>query len=187
MNEEIEFVFDSARESMQAAIDYLGNELTKVRAGRSNPSMLSSVKVDYYGSLTPLSQVANVSTPDGRTLSVQPWEKALLQDIERAIINANLGFNPQNNGDMIIISLPPLTEERRLQLVKQCKAEGENAKVSIRNVRKEAMDQLKKLKADGMPEDIIKSAEDEVQEITNAFTKKTDELVSLKEKDILTV
>lgn len=187
MNEELELVYEECKEAMHAAVDHLNSELSKVRAGRANPAMLEGVKLDYYGTLTPLSQVSNINTPDARTLSIQPWEKGMLAEIEKAIINSNLGLNPQNNGELVMINLPPLTEERRKQLVKTCRAEGENSKVSIRNVRKEAMDQLKKLKSDGMPEDIIKGAEDEVQKFTNEYTKKVDNLLDAKEKDILTV
>ena len=136
MNEELQFIIDSALENMSSAIEHLESELLKIRAGKANPVMLSSVLVDYYGSPTPLSQVANVSTPDARTLSIQPWEKALLSEIEKAIMNANLGFNPMNNGESIIINVPPLTEERRKELAKMAKAETETAKVSIRNARK---------------------------------------------------
>lgn len=187
MNEELELIYEECKDSMQAAVDFLNGELSKVRAGRANPAMLEGVKLDYYGTVTPLNQVANINTPDARTLSIQPWEKGMLPEIEKAIINSNLGLNPQNNGEMVMINLPPLTEERRKELVKTCRAEGENAKVSIRNVRKEAMDGLKKLKNDGMPEDIIKGAEEEVQKFTNSYSKKVDEYLDAKEKDILTV
>lgn len=187
MDEELELVYSETNSQMDAAVKHLGDELTKIRAGKASPSMLDSVQVEYYGSMTPLSQVANVNTPDARTISIQPWEKSLIQDIERAIINSNLGLNPQNNGEMIIINIPTLTEERRLDLVKQAKAAGEHAKVSIRNARKDANDEVKKLKNDGLPEDVQKDAEAEIQEITNKFSKKVDSLVDAKEKDILTV
>ncbi|MDR9399003.1 ribosome recycling factor [Salibacter sp.] len=187
MDEELELIFDQAKESMSESIDHLKAELAKIRAGRANPSMLDGVKVEYYGSLTPLNQVSNVNTPDGRTISVQPWEKGMLQEIEKAIMNANLGLNPQNNGELIMINIPPLSEERRQQLVKQAKAEGEKSKVSLRNARKEAMDELKRLKNDGAPEDAIKDAEDEVQKITDEHTAKIDKYIEDKEADILKV
>ena len=146
MNEELQFILDSAKESMEGAIKHLENELLNIRAGKANPVMLKSVMVDYYGSPTPLNQVANVNTPDGRTLSIQPWEKAMLAEIEKGIMVANLGFNPMNNGESIIINVPPLTEERRKELAKMAKAEAENAKVSIRNARKDANQEIKKQK-----------------------------------------
>lgn len=184
--EEFEEIYEEVNMNMDAAIEHLDKELTKIRAGRANPAMLSGLFVDYYGAQTPLSQVANINTPDARTLSIQPWEKSLLQEIERTIINSNLGFNPQNNGDLIIISIPPLTEERRVQLVKQAKSEGEHAKVGIRNARKDANDAIKKLK-DDVSEDLIKDAEEKVQGITNDYVKKVDEHVALKEADIMKV
>ena len=145
MNEEIQFVLDATKEGMEAAIAHLEREFLKIRAGKASPTMLSSVLVDYYGSQTPLAQVANINTPDGRTISVQPWEKGMLQEIEKAIMNANLGFNPMNNGDMIIINVPPLTEERRIQLTKQAKAEAEHAKVGVRSARQDANKEIKDL------------------------------------------
>ena len=187
MDEELELIYSEATSQMEDAIKHLGDELAKIRAGKANPSMLDGIMVEYYGSMTPLNQVANVNTPDARTLSIQPWEKSMLQEIERSIINSNLGLNPQNNGDLIMINIPTLTEERRLGLVKQAKAEGEHAKVSIRNARKDANDEIKKLKNDGLPEDAQKDAEDEVQQITNKFSSKVDDLVERKEKDIMTV
>ena len=187
MNEEIEFCVDSAKEGMVKAITHFESELLKIRAGRANPVMLRGVMVDYYGSMTPISQVANVNASDARTLMVQPWEKAMIQPIETAIINANLGFNPQNNGEAVIINIPPLTEERRLQLVKQAKAEAENCKVSIRNARKEALDEIKKLAKDGLPEDAAKAAEEEIQNIVNNKSAKADDFLTVKEKDIMTI
>lgn len=187
MEEDLDMIYDMAKESMDSAMSHLGSELTKIRAGRATPSMLDSVKVEYYGSLTPLSQVSNVNTPDARTISIQPWEKSLLTEIERAIINSNLGLNPQNNGELIMINVPALTEERRHGLVKQAKAEGENAKVSIRNARKDANAEIKRLKGDGLSEDVVKDAESHVQDITNGFVKKVDDLVAVKEKDIMTI
>ena len=187
MTEEINMIIDMARESMAASIEHLANELAKIRAGKANPSMLDSVSVDYYGSKTPLSQVANVNTLDARTLSIQPWEKQMLEEIEKAIINSNLGLNPQNNGELIVINVPQLTEERRRDLVKQAKAAGEHDKVSIRNARKDANDEIKKLSNEGLPEDMGKAAETSVQDVTNEYTKKIDQLVSVKEADIMTV
>jgi len=187
MTEEINLILDVAKENMNGSMEHLDKELRSIRAGKATPSMLDSVKVDYYGTLTPLSQVANVNTPDGRTLSIQPWEKALLEDIERAIINSNLGLNPQNNGEMIIISVPPLTEERRLDLTKKAKSEAETARISVRNARKEAMDAIKKLEKDGLSEDMAKTAEAKIQEIVNGFSSKVDVVLAAKEKDIMTV
>lgn len=187
MTEELDFIYDTLKENNEGSINHLNAELAKIRAGRANPSMLDSVHVEYYGSMTPLSQVSNVNTPDARTITIQPWEKNLLQDIERAIINSNLGLAPQNNGELIIISIPPLTEERRRDLVKQVYAEGEKAKVGIRNHRKDANDDIKKLKNDGLSEDMAKDAENQVQTITDGYVKKIDDLSTLKEKDIMTV
>ncbi len=185
MNEEIKFILDATKESMVAAILHLEKEFIKIRAGKASPAMLSSVRVDYYGSQTPLSQVANINTPDGRTLSVQPWEKSMLQEIEKAIMNANLGFNPMNNGDFVIINVPPLTEERRIQLAKQAKAESEHAKVGVRNARQEANKEIRDL--DDASEDQKKNAEMDVQEITDKFTKKIDEFLAAKEAEIMKV
>lgn len=187
MEEEIQFEIDSAKEAMQKSIDRLVIELSKIRAGKANPSMLGQVYVDYYGAKTPLSQVANVSTPDARTLSVQPWEKQLLQDISKAIIDANLGLNPQNNGETIMIAIPVLTEERRLSLVKQTKGFGEDAKVSIRSARKSANDAVKQMQKDGLPEDTVKKVEDQIQNVTAEYSSKVDTTLAEKEKDIMTV
>lgn len=185
MNEEIKFILDAAKESMDAAIQHLEKEFIKIRAGKASPAMLSSVMVEYYGSQTPLSQVANINTPDGRTLSVQPWEKSMLQEIEKAIMNANLGFNPMNNGDFVIINVPPLTEERRIQLAKQAKAESEHAKVGVRNARQEANKEIRDL--DDASEDQKKNAEMDVQEITDKYTKKIDDFLAAKEAEIMKV
>ena len=184
MNEEIEFILDTAKEAMHNAIEHLIKELRSIRAGKATPSMLSNVMVDYYGSQTPLSQVANVNTPDARTISIQPWEKNMLQEIEKAIQLANLGFNPMNNGDVIMINVPPLTEERRIDLEKQSKAEAEHAKVGIRNARKDANNDIKKI---AVSDDMKKIAEDDVQKLTDAFVKDIDEKASLKEKEIMKV
>ncbi|MEO2052493.1 ribosome recycling factor [Flagellimonas beolgyonensis] len=184
MDEEVKFVLDSAKESMDASISHLEKAFIKIRAGKASPIMLSSVMVEYYGSQTPLSQVSNINTPDARTISVQPWEKNLMGEIETAIMNANLGFNPMNNGEMIIINVPPLTEERRVQLVKQAKAEAEDAKVSIRSARQEANKELKALE---ISEDLLKNAEVDVQELTNTYSKKVDSILAVKEAEIMKV
>ncbi len=184
MNEEIDIITETAKESMELSVQHLEKELLNIRAGKANPIMLNSVFVEYYGTPTPLSQVANINTPDGRTLSIQPWEKSLLAEIEKGILQANLGFNPMNNGESLIINIPPLTEERRKDLVKLAKVETENAKVSIRNARKEANNDIKK--ADSS-EDLQKNAEIDIQELTNQFIKKVDDIFDVKEKEILTV
>ena len=183
--EEIGIIIDSAVEGMDSAIAHFERQLTNIRAGKASPGMLGSVSVDYYGSKTPLSQVANVSTPDARTISVQPWEKNLIPEIEKAILVANLGFNPMNNGESIIISVPPLTEERRKELVRQAKGEAEDAKVSIRSNRKDANNEIKKV--DGASDDAKKNAEIDVQNLTDKYIKKIDEIFDLKEKEIMTV
>ena len=169
------------------AVDHLDNELVKIRAGRANPAMLEGIRVDYYGSEVPLTQVSNVNTPDARTIMVQPWEKKMIDPIEKAIQAANLGFNPSNNGDNIIILVPMLTEERRKDLVKAANKEGENAKVSIRGARQKAMEGIKKAQKDGLPEDAGKSAEAEVDKITGIWNEKVDTLIAAKEKEIMTV
>lgn len=184
MNEEVKFVIDTAKESMDSAISHLEKELVKIRAGKASPAMLSSVMVDYYGSQTPLSQVSNINTPDARTISVQPWEKSMLQVIETAIMNANLGFNPMNNGDFVIINVPPLTEERRIQLVKQAKAEAEDAKVSVRSARQEANKEIKNL---DVSEDLEKNAIIDIQELTDSYVTKIDQILDLKEIEIMKV
>jgi len=187
MKEEIQFALDTAKESMENAMLHLDGELQKIRAGKASPLMLNKVVVEYYGTLTPLNQVANVNAVDGRTLSIQPFEKSILEAIEKGIAHANLGLNPQNNGESILINIPALTEERRIELSKQAKAEGEDAKVGIRNARKEANDEIKKLKTNGLSEDQAKDAEAEIQNITDRFTTKIDTLIEVKEKDIMTV
>jgi ribosome recycling factor len=184
MNEEIEFILDSANEAMNNAFEHLEKELRSIRAGKATPAMLGKVMVDYYGSQTPLSQVANVNTPDPRTLSVQPWEKNMLQAIEKGIQIANLGLNPMNNGDIIMINVPPLTEERRIGLAKQAKSEAEHAKVGIRNARKDANNDIKKT---DISDDMKKITEDDVQKLTNDFVKKIEDTLSKKEKEIMTV
>lgn len=187
MIEELNMIYDELNSSNVKKIEHFETELSKIRAGKASPSMLSGVMVEYYEAMTPLQQVANVSVMDARTLIVQPWEKSLLNDIAKGIIDANLGLNPQNNGEQLIISVPPLTEERRRDLVKKAKAESENAKIGLRNNRKDALDMIKELKNDGLSEDMMKDAENEVQNITNEFSNKIDEFLSVKEKDIMTV
>ena len=184
MNEEIDFIIEAAKESMQFSIKHLEKELVNIRAGKANPVMLKGVMIDYYGLPTPLSQVSNINTPDGRTITVQPWEKPLLAEIEKGILNANLGFNPTNNGESVIINVPPLTEERRMELVKLAKAETENTKVSIRNARKDANNEIKK---SDISKDIQKNAEIDVQELTDNYIKKVDDIFLSKERDILTL
>lgn len=185
--EEIEFILDSTKESMAGSIAHLEKEFLNIRAGKASPQMLGSVFVDYYGSQTPLSQVSNVNVPDARTITIQPYEKSMLQAIEKAIMVANLGFNPMNNGENIIISVPPLTEERRRDLVKQAKAEAEDAKISIRNARKDANTDIKKLEKEGTSEDICKTAEDDIQKLTDGFIRKVDEHLATKEAEIMKV
>jgi ribosome recycling factor len=185
--EEIEFILDSTKESMTGSIEHLEKEFLNIRAGKATPQMLGSVFVDYYGSQTPLSQVANVSVPDARTITIQPYEKSMLQTIEKAIMIANLGFNPMNNGDLIIISVPPLTEERRRDLVKQAKAEAEDAKISIRNARKDANTDIKKLEKEGTSEDLCKNAEEDIQKLTDSFIRKVDDHLATKEAEIMKV
>jgi len=187
MNEEIRFVLDEAEEGMQNAIGHLDKEFQKIRAGKASPAMLDGVRVDYYGAMTGIDQVSNINTPDPRQIIVQPWEKAMLVPIEKAILAANLGFNPQNNGEVLRISVPPLTEERRKDLVKKAKAEVENAKVTIRGIRRSALDSGKKLEKDGTPEDEIKQLEKDVQMLTDKYIDKVDKLFEMKEKDIMTV
>ena len=182
--EELDFIIEASIEQMDNSIKFLEKELLNIRAGKANPNMLSSVKVDYYGSLTPLNQIANVNTPDSQTLSIQPWEKDKLEDIEKAILVSNLGFNPMNNGESIIISIPPLTEERRKELVKVAKSEVEKAKVSIRNARKEANNEIRKSDAS---EDMKSNFEIDIQNITDKYTSKIDSIFSTKEKEILSV
>ena len=184
MEEEMQFIVDTAKENMEQALKHLDKEMLNIRAGKANPIMLSGVKVDYYGTPTPLSQVANINSPDGRTLTVQPWEKGMLSEIEKAILVANLGLNPMNNGESIIINIPVLTEERRRELAKLAKAEAESAKISIRAARKDANTEIKNSYTS---EDLQKNFEIDIQNITDQYISKADETFSLKEKEILTV
>lgn len=187
MNEEVDFLFDVTREKMENALKHLESELSRIRAGKANPHILDGIEVDYYGTMTPLAQVSNISTPDAKTIAIQPWEKSMIDPIERAIMAANIGLNPANNGELIRLNIPPLTEERRLLLVKQVKNEGETAKVSIRNARRDANDELKSMQKNGLPEDAEKRAVIKVQDLTNDFTEKVDKIVEAKDKDIMTV
>lgn len=187
MSELIKKQVNDAKASMDKAISHTDNELTKIRAGKANPSMLDDIVVEYYGTPTPLSQVGSVNTPDARTIVIQPWEKSLLAPIEKAIKEANLGINPQNDGVIIRINVPPLTEERRRELVKKAKGEAESGKVAIRNIRKDANEKIRKLKSEGVSEDEMKAGEAEIQKLTDAYIIKVDVLSDAKEKDIMTV
>ncbi len=185
--EEVKKIIDSTTEHMNKVITHLESELHKIRAGKASPGMLENIYVDYYGTNTPLSQVASVNTPDARSIVIQPWEKAMIGPIEKAIINSNLGFNPQNDGALIRINVPPLSEERRKELVKRAKAEGEVAKVSVRNLRRDANEHIKRLQKSGLPEDLAKEAENKTQHMTDDFIKKVDKHLEGKEKEIMTV
>jgi ribosome recycling factor len=187
MNEDVELIIEEARDRMQKALEHLEHELARLRAGRATPVLLDGITVDYYGVNSPLTQVSNINTPDPKTILIQPWEKTMLGTIEKAIMAANIGLTPINNGEVIRINIPPLTEERRHQLVKQVRNEGETAKISGRNTRKWANDELKQLLKDGLPEDIEKDAVETVQEMTNEFNSKVDKVMTLKEKDVMTV
>jgi ribosome recycling factor len=187
MNEEATMILEMTKDAMQASIDHLEKELVHIRAGKANPRMLDSIFVEYYGSMTPLNQVSSVTTPDAKTIVVQPWEKKMIGPIEKAILTANLGFNPDNNGEIIRIFIPPLTEERRKALVKDANKEGEAAKIGIRNARKEANEQLKKLLKEGLSEDDEKRAAEKVQQMTDEYTKKVDEKVVKKHEEIMTI
>ncbi len=187
MEDEVELILDLCKEKMASAIEHLERELVHIRAGKASPRMLDGLTVDYYGSMTPLTQVANINTPDARTIAIQPWEKKMIPAIEKAIMNANLGFNPDNNGEIVRISVPPLTEERRKTLSKQANAEGENAKVSIRSARKDANDTFKKMLKTGLSEDMEKDAAATVQDMTNDYTKRVDVLMEKKNQEIFTI
>ncbi|MDE6022284.1 MAG: ribosome recycling factor [Muribaculaceae bacterium] len=184
---EVKEYLDNAQEAMELAADYLEETLARIRAGKASAKLLDGIRVDYYGSLAPISNVANVSVPDARTIAITPWEKSMFRVIEKAIIDSDLGVTPENNGEVIRLSIPPLTEERRKQLVKQCKGEAENAKVSVRNARREAIDGLKKEIKQGLSEDMEKDAEANVQKLHDKYLKKIDEIFAAKEKEILTV
>ena len=187
MTEGIKMVIDMTKDSMDNSLSHLDEALAHIRAGKANTRTLDGIMVDYYGTATALSQVSNINTPDARTIRIQPWEKNLIGEIEKAIMAANLGLNPSNNGEAILINVPALTEERRIDLSKQARAEGENAKVSIRNARRDAIDQFKVMKKDGLSEDLEKDAEGEAQNLTDEFIKKIEDLVKNKENEIMTV
>jgi ribosome recycling factor len=187
MEEESDFCIEMAREKMDKALRHLEDELAHVRAGKASPNVLDGISIDYYGAITPLSQVSNIGTPDPKTIVIQPWDKSMIDTIEKAILYANIGLTPMNNGELIRLSIPPLTEERRRNLVKQIKTMGENTKISIRNARRVATDELKKLLKDGLPEDVEKEAVIEVQGLTDDHISKTDLVVAGKEKEIMTV
>lgn len=187
MSEELELIIEDAEDSMKKAIGFLEVELGKIRAGKANPGMLDGIMVDYYGAPTPINQVANINIMDARTISIQPWEKKTLQTIERAIIAANIGLNPQNDGVNIRLFLPPLTEERRRELVKKSAAEAEQSKVAIRNIRREAIEDIKRLQKEGLSEDIAKDSEKEVQEITDKYIALVEKHLAAKEKDVMSI
>lgn len=184
---EVNEYLQNAEDSMQLAVDYLDETLSRIRAGKASARLLDGIRVDYYGSQAPISNVANVSVPDARTIAITPWEKSMFKEIEKAIINSDLGITPENNGEVIRLAIPPLTEDRRKQLVKQCKGEAENAKVSVRNARREAIDGLKKEIKNGLSEDLEKDAEGKVQKVHDKYMKRIDEVFAEKEKEILTV
>lgn len=187
MNEDLKFILEDCKQQMEKAINHLNAEFAKLRAGKAMPNMLDGIMVDYYGAITPLSQAANINTPDARTIVIQPWDKSLIQAIEKAIMESNLGLNPQNDGVVVRLNVPPLTEERRKLLVKNVKAEAEAAKVGVRNVRKDSNEKIKKAQKDGMAEDEAKDGEAKVQQITDQYIVKVDELTAAKEKEIMTV
>jgi len=180
-------VIDAAREKMQGAVTYLDEDLKTYRAGKANPAVFNNVVVNYYGTMTPIPQVASISTPDAKTMLIQPWDRSLIRSVEKAIMDANLGFTPQNNGEVIRINIPAITEERRKELVKKARTAGENAKVAVRNARRDAIESLKKLQKEGLPEDTEKDFEDEVQKLTDTYSKKVEEILVAKEKEIMTV
>ncbi|WP_342082921.1 ribosome recycling factor [Dyadobacter sp. OTU695] len=185
--EEIELYLDVAKDTMDGAIKHLLIELGKIRAGKASPQMLEGLQIDYYGSMTPIQNVATINTPDARTLAIKPFEKKIINDIEKAIRNSNLGFSPSNDGDLIRISVPPLNEERRRELVKRAKNEIETAKINIRNIRQDANNSLRKLTKDGVAEDLVKSSEDRVQKLTDSYISKIEQIFSVKEKEIMEV
>ncbi|MFC2086097.1 ribosome recycling factor [Bacteroidota bacterium] len=187
MEEEVQLYLDDAKERMEKSVTHLERELIKIRAGKAGPQMLDGIMVDYYGTMTPLSRVSNISTPDPRTIRVQPWEKAMIGPIQKAIMVANLGLNPTNNGEQVIINVPVLTEERRIELVKQVKQECEYTKVSIRTARRETNEEMKRLQKEGLSEDLERDAEDDVQKLHDEFVKRVDEILSEKEESIMTV
>jgi ribosome recycling factor len=187
MNEEVQLIFEMTKERMEKAIEHLDNELMRIRAGKANVHILDGIMVEYYGTPTPLNQVSNISTPDAKTIMIQPWEKTMIDPIEKALMNSNVGITPANNGEVIRLAIPQLTEERRKDLVKQVKNEGENARVSIRNSRRDANDEYRQMQKNGLSEDETKTAEDHIQKLTDDFTEKVDKYVEAKEEDIMTI
>lgn len=187
MSDELNIIEEHALEGMEKAINHLETELIKVRAGKANPNLVDGIVVDYYGTLTPINQIGNITVADARTLNIQPWEKNMLQPIERSIINANIGITPQNDGNIIRLFMPPLTEERRKELVKRAQGEGEHSKVAIRNIRRDAMEQVKKLQKNGLSEDVAKDSEKNIQEMTDKYILLVDKHLAAKEKEIMTV
>lgn len=187
MDEEVQLYLDDAKEKMEKAVAHLQHEMVKLRAGKANPQILEDIHVDYYGAHSPLSQVANINTPDAKSIIIQPWEKKMLDVIEKAILASNIGITPTNNGEVIRLNFPPLTEERRKTLVKQVKHESETAKVSIRNTRRETIEEFKKMQKNGLPEDAAKNAEEKADKLTENYYKKVDEVVARKEQEIMTV
>ena len=187
MNEDVQLIFEMTKERMEKAIEHLDNELMRIRAGKANVHILDGIMVDYYGTPTPLNQVSNISTPDAKTIMIQPWEKTMIDPIEKALMNSNVGITPANNGEVIRLAIPQLTEERRRDLVKQVKNEGENARVSVRNSRRDANDEYKQMQKDGLSEDEAKTAEERIQKLTDEFTEKVDKIVEGKEEDIMTI
>jgi ribosome recycling factor len=187
MIEEIQIYLDDTKDKMNNTIHFLENELSKMRAGKATPKMLEGISIDYYGTISPIQQCASITSPDAKTIIIQPWDRSVLGALEKAIIDANIGVTPMSNGEIIRLTIPPLTEERRKQIVKQVKTEGENAKIGIRNIRRDVNEELKSLKKEGIPEDEIKIGEDEVQKMTDAFVKKVDDIITKKEADVMKV
>lgn len=187
MNEDVQLVYEMAKENMEKSVEHLDNELIRIRAGKANVHILDGVMVDYYGTPTPLNQVSNISTPDAKTIMIQPWEKSMIDPLEKALMQSNVGITPSNNGEVIRLVIPQLTEERRRELVKKVKTEGENARVSLRNSRREANDEYKQMQKDGLSEDETKTAEDLIQKLTDEFTEKVEKIVESKEEDIMTI
>lgn len=187
MEDEVQLFIDDAKENMEKSVQHLESSLAAIRAGKADPKILNGITVNYYGVETPLNQVSNIGAPDAVTISIQPWEKSMIGPIEKAIMASNIGLTPANNGELIRLNIPPLTEERRKNLVKQVRNEGENAKISVRNTRRDANEEFKKLQKEGLSEDEVKDAEAKIQEFTDHYTKEIDQLVTNKEKDVMTV
>ena len=187
MNEDVQLIYEMSRERMEKALEHLDSELVRIRAGKANIHIVDGVMVDYYGTDTPLNQVSNISTPDAKTIMIQPWEKTMIDPIEKALMNSNVGITPGNNGEVIRLIIPQLTEERRRDLFKQVKNEGENARVSMRNSRRDANDEYKQMQKDGLSEDEAKDAGDQIQKLTDEFTEKVEKIVSAKEEEIMTI